>query len=238
MSKISDKCVNDRDSQTLCFICLDYCDILDVNKLCDCKFMHHHIECGYDFFNKKKTDICNLCNVPYKKLDYCVIDKIEFTLLTNLNDVKHKPVEPVEHIPLAKRLLGKAGRIKGTLYGMYNHDDHLSQYYNHLSHYYNHLNKDGQHEEYTIISVEHAKRITYQETVTPSNIEKLEKIVKNGPYVYPGANAIITRNGEFINLHWNHVVIELKYGDIVERHIMDNDVLYFNGYTALYKIPP
>ena len=45
-----------------------------------------------------------------------------------------------------------------------------------------------------------AKILTYPEKVTYSNIEKMRKIVTNGPDVHPGANFVETQNGKkFLN---------------------------------------
>ena len=35
-----------------------------------------------------------------------------------------------------------------------------------------------------------AEELTYPEKVTWDNLEKLKKLIKNGPYKYPGANFV------------------------------------------------
>jgi len=45
-----------------------------------------------------------------------------------------------------------------------------------------------------------AKILTYPEVVTPYNIEKLQRLVSNGPNVHPGARYIVRDTGERIDL--------------------------------------
>lgn len=86
-----------------------------------------------------------------------------------------------------------------------------------------------------------AMNLTYPEIVTPSNIERLTKLMRNGKYKYPGANFIIIYDNEkeielkkdlrFLNLSF-----DLQYGNIVERHLQDGDIILFNRQPTLHKL--
>ena len=86
-----------------------------------------------------------------------------------------------------------------------------------------------------------AKNITFPEIVTPYNIEYLSKLVRNGRDKYPGANFVIpasTGDSDIklpIDLRFRKEKIELKYGDIVERHIKDGDIVLLNRQPTLHK---
>jgi DNA-directed RNA polymerase III subunit RPC1 len=51
-----------------------------------------------------------------------------------------------------------------------------------------------------------------------------------------GANFIITKNGEKLIIGSNRAKIHLKYGDMVERHLRDGDVVIFNRQPSLHRI--
>lgn len=86
-----------------------------------------------------------------------------------------------------------------------------------------------------------AKNITFPEIVTPYNIEYLSKLVRNGRDKYPGANFVIPAStGESdgklpIDLRFRKEKIELRYGDIVERHIVNGDIVLLNRQPTLHK---
>lgn len=85
-----------------------------------------------------------------------------------------------------------------------------------------------------------AKILTYPEKVTPYNIKWLRTLVKNGPDDHPGANFIESRDGSFRKyLRYGDrkkMAYELKYGDIVERHCVDGDVVLFNRQPSLHRL--
>lgn len=86
-----------------------------------------------------------------------------------------------------------------------------------------------------------AKNITFPEIVTPYNIEYLSKLVRNGRDKYPGANFVIPAStGESdgklpIDLRFRKEKIELRYGDVVERHIQNGDIVLLNRQPTLHK---
>jgi DNA-directed RNA polymerase III subunit RPC1 len=80
--------------------------------------------------------------------------------------------------------------------------------------------------------------MTYPERVTNFNIEKLQQYVLNGPHTHPGANTIRSENGFARTLMFgdrNKASLSLKVGDIVERHMIDGDVVLFNRQPSLHK---
>ncbi|KAJ2823664.1 DNA-directed RNA polymerase II core subunit rpo21, partial [Coemansia erecta] len=83
-----------------------------------------------------------------------------------------------------------------------------------------------------------ARNLTYPETVTPYNIDKLQEYVRNGRDAYPGAKYVIRDNGEVINLQYNRQRgdFPLQIGYRVERNLLDDDVIIFNRQPSLHKM--
>ncbi|CAM1500867.1 Fc.00g100290.m01.CDS01 [Cosmosporella sp. VM-42] len=86
-----------------------------------------------------------------------------------------------------------------------------------------------------------AKNLTYPERVQLHNIEKLRACVKNGPTVWPGAVQVIKKDdgGYKQNLKFGNrdlVARDLNFGDVVERHLEDNDIVLFNRQPSLHKL--
>ncbi|KAJ3308936.1 DNA-directed RNA polymerase II subunit rpb1, partial [Blyttiomyces sp. JEL0837] len=83
-----------------------------------------------------------------------------------------------------------------------------------------------------------ARNLTFPETVTPFNIERLQQYVANGPTEHPGAKFVIRDNGERIDLRYSKSGgdIHLQYGYKVERHLIDNDLIIFNRQPSLHKM--
>ena len=85
-----------------------------------------------------------------------------------------------------------------------------------------------------------AKILTYPERVTPFNIERLKQAVRNGTDVHPGANYVTQGASGFKKYlkFGNRGVIAdgLRYGDVVERHVVDGDVALFNRQPSLHKL--
>ena len=87
-----------------------------------------------------------------------------------------------------------------------------------------------------------AMEITFPEVVTAFNVERLTKLVRNGRYVYPGANFVIqgsslgSSNIREYDLRYRKKSIKLKYGDIVERHLYNGDPVLFNRQPSLHKL--
>ncbi|KAF9975704.1 DNA-directed RNA polymerase III subunit [Actinomortierella ambigua] len=85
-----------------------------------------------------------------------------------------------------------------------------------------------------------AKNLTYPERVTEHNIERLRRAIKNGTEVHPGANYVtlgstgMKRSLKFGNR--SQLAQDLQIGDVVERHLHDNDVVLFNRQPSLHKL--
>ncbi|XP_059518241.1 DNA-directed RNA polymerase III subunit RPC1 isoform X2 [Myotis daubentonii] len=90
------------------------------------------------------------------------------------------------------------------------------------------------------VPVHVAKILTFPEKVNKANINFLRKLVQNGPEVHPGANFIQQRHTQMKRFlkygNREKMAQELKYGDIVERHLIDGDVVLFNRQPSLHKL--
>eukprot|EP01147_Barroeca_monosierra_P009908 gene9908-2093_t len=144
--------------------------------------------------------------------------------LTSLMPTQKKPIRG-----FYQRLKGKQGRFRGNLSGK-------------------RVNYSGR----TVISPDpnlgidevavpyHVCRIlTYPETVTPHNIEKLKETVLNGPKVYPGATTVELRNGEKKSLAFANrefLARRLTIGDKVLRHLQEGDYVLFNRQPSLHRM--
>lgn len=90
-----------------------------------------------------------------------------------------------------------------------------------------------------------AKILTYPELVNRYNIEELKTRIRNGPHDYPGANLVHQRDtGRSVLLRVVHprpgilekVINNLRYGDVVDRHLVDGDIVLFNRQPSLHKL--
>ncbi|EOB14452.1 DNA-directed RNA polymerase III subunit RPC1 [Nosema bombycis CQ1] len=80
-----------------------------------------------------------------------------------------------------------------------------------------------------------AKILTIPEKVTEVSKERLTRLVKNGPLVYPGANYIIGSTYKKYLLYGDRNE-PLRIGDTVERHLMDGDIVLFNRQPSLHRM--
>ena len=85
-----------------------------------------------------------------------------------------------------------------------------------------------------------AKNLTYPEKTSRYNISKLREFVRNGPNKWPGANYIWKKNTDIKQyLKYGRLSVHadnLKIGDIVERHLVDGDIVLFNRQPSLHKL--
>ncbi|TRY59992.1 hypothetical protein DNTS_021683 [Danionella cerebrum] len=90
------------------------------------------------------------------------------------------------------------------------------------------------------VPVHVAKILTYPEMVNKINMELMRKLVRNGPDVHPGANFIQQRHGQIKRFlkygNREKIAQELRYGDVVERHMIDGDIVLFNRQPSLHKL--
>ncbi|XP_068158672.1 DNA-directed RNA polymerase III subunit RPC1 [Drosophila tropicalis] len=131
---------------------------------------------------------------------------------------------------IVQRLKGKQGRFRGNLSGkrvdfsgrtVISPDPNLM------------INQVG-------VPVRVARILTYPERVNPANIRHMKQLVRNGPSLHPGANYVQQRGSSFKKYlaygNREKVAQELKCGDIVERHLRDDDIVLFNRQPSLHKM--
>ena len=141
---------------------------------------------------------------------------------------KHRSGRPLR--TLAQRLKGKEGRFRGNLSGkrvdfsartVISPDPNLS------------IDEVG-------VPLSIAKILTVPEKVTKMNIERLRQLVINGPDKWPGANYVIRPDGRRIDLRYvkdrKELASSLTPGYIVERHLMNGDIVLFNRQPSLHRI--
>jgi DNA-directed RNA polymerase II subunit RPB1 len=182
---------------------------------------------------QKQKDSANGHNNKYNKdrvhlLQYHIATFFDNEAVTlGKGDPKGKPFKA-----LAPRLKSKEGRFRGNLMG-----------------------KRGDFSARTVITSDPtieinevgvpmlvAKILTFPETVTIHNRDRLSLLVKRGRDEYPGANVVFqashSSHGQRmypIDLRFRKEEIELKLGDIVERHITDGDMVLLNRQPTLHK---
>ena len=86
-----------------------------------------------------------------------------------------------------------------------------------------------------------AMNLTFPEKVTPYNMTKMYKLIQNvgpnGEERHPGAKTIVRADGRMISLrHVNRKEIVIHVGDVVNRHIMDGDIVLFNRQPTLHRM--
>lgn len=80
------------------------------------------------------------------------------------------------------------------------------------------------------------KILTFPEKVNNFTINKLTKLIMNGPNIYPGANYVYQKhNGKIIDLRYKNIT-KLSNGDIVHRHLLSSDYVLFNRQPSLHKM--
>jgi DNA-directed RNA polymerase II subunit RPB1 len=135
--------------------------------------------------------------------------------------------------PLVERYKHKTGRIRGNIMG-----------------------KRGNFNARTVITSDPtisanylgvpkkiAMNVTFPEFVTPHNYDRLTQLVRNGSDVYPGANYVYRnqstmtgkRTTKPIYLKFRQEEIVLQYGDRVERHLQNGDIVLLNRQPTLHK---
>ncbi|XP_016187356.1 DNA-directed RNA polymerase III subunit 1 [Arachis ipaensis] len=84
-----------------------------------------------------------------------------------------------------------------------------------------------------------ARILSYPERVSHHNIEKLRQCIRNGPDKYPGARQYRDASGSTWTLrvpHRKRFADQLKFGDIVDRHLEDGDIILFNRQPSLHRM--
>eukprot|EP00051_Salpingoeca_urceolata_P001895 m.44963 g.44963 ORF g.44963 m.44963 type:complete len:1535 (+) comp11747_c0_seq1:191-4795(+) len=84
-----------------------------------------------------------------------------------------------------------------------------------------------------------AKTLTYPEMVNRHNIKRLRQAIINGPDKHPGANFLSRGENQKYGLDYGNRKMrakELRIGDVVERHLIDGDIVLFNRQPSLHKL--
>ena len=84
-----------------------------------------------------------------------------------------------------------------------------------------------------------AMNLTIPERVDKNNYARLASMVANGPNVYPGAKEMQVAGGDKLRRDLKdgrNKSVVLCMGDIVYRHILDGDVVFFNRQPSLHKM--
>ena len=144
--------------------------------------------------------------------------------ITKIPPARHRSGQPLKTI--TERIKGKEGRIRHNLAGkrvnfssrtVISPDPALK------------LNEVG-------IPFEIAKILTVNEKVNSTNLEKLKKTILNE--TYPTANYVIRPDGrrKRITLDLKQEILdELEQGYVVERQLIDGDIVLFNRHPSLHK---
>jgi DNA-directed RNA polymerase II subunit RPB1 len=129
---------------------------------------------------------------------------------------------------VSERLKGKQGRVRGNLLGKRTNFSGRTVITS---------NPDIGIDELGI-PLKLAMILTFPEIVTPQNISKLSKLVKNGRDIHPGANYVFPKGNDKrpIDLRYRKKNIKLHYGDKVERHLIDGDYVLYNRQPSLHKL--
>ncbi|MDH7508805.1 MAG: DNA-directed RNA polymerase subunit A' [Methanomassiliicoccales archaeon] len=145
---------------------------------------------------------------------------------------RHRSGRPLK--TLVQRLKGKEGRFRSNLSGkrvnfsartVISPDPSLS------------INEVG-------VPVEAARELTVPVYVTKYNIETLREMVKRGPNpqgskYLPGVNYVIRPDGRRIRVtekNAESVAETLDIGFVVERHLVDGDIVLFNRQPSLHRM--
>jgi DNA-directed RNA polymerase subunit A' len=149
--------------------------------------------------------------------------------LPNIYQLSHRGRKQLK--TLAQRLKGKEGRLRGNLNGkrvnfssrtVISPDPLIS------------IDEVG-------VPIEVAKILTVPMVVTRFNIEEARRYVLNGPNNWPGATIVYKkREGMKLDLRYQRnlrqLAESLEVGDIVERHLVDGDIVLFNRQPSLHRM--
>ncbi len=140
---------------------------------------------------------------------------------------RHRSGRPLK--TLAQRLKGKEGRFRSNLSGkrvnfsartVISPDPNIS------------INEVGVPEMI-------AREVTVPVYVTDWNIEDMKVHIENGPKIHPGANYVIRPDERKIRVYEetkDSILEKLEPGFVVERHLMDGDIVLFNRQPSLHRM--
>ncbi|MDA4121670.1 MAG: DNA-directed RNA polymerase subunit A' [Thaumarchaeota archaeon] len=148
--------------------------------------------------------------------------------VSGIPQAHHRSGRPLK--TLSQRLKGKEGRFRGSLSGK--RVDFSSRTV---------ISPDPSLDISEVgIPFEVAKKLTLPEKVSQWNIEGLKRLVVQGPFEHPGANYVIRPDGVKIRLDFasdrQALADSIATGFVVERHLMDGDVVLFNRQPSLHRM--
>ena len=148
--------------------------------------------------------------------------------VSGIPQAHHRSGRPLK--TLTQRLKGKEGRFRGSLSGkrvdfssrtVISPDPNLD------------ISEVGVPESVAV-------KLTIPEVVTEWNIERLKKLVINGPNKFPGANYIVRPDGVKIRLDFvedrETIANNIEIGYLIERHLSDGDIVMFNRQPSLHQM--
>jgi DNA-directed RNA polymerase II subunit RPB1 len=182
-------------------------------------------------FNKhKEKDTDNsfkYAKVHAHLLQYHVITYYDPSIIT----IPKADGKSAQFKPLTERFKGKGGRIRGNLMGKRGNFNARTV-----------ITSDPTiSSNYLGVPVQIAMNVTFPEYVSAYNYDALTKLVRNGSDIYPGANYVFRGNNvsgravKPIYLKFRKEKIVLQYGDRVERHLQDGDIVLLNRQPTLHK---
>lgn len=140
---------------------------------------------------------------------------------------RHRSGRPLK--TLAQRLKGKEGRFRSNLSGkrvnfsartVISPDPYIS------------INEVG-------VPKPIAMELTVPIRVNEFNFDQAKEFVLRGPEVHPGANYVIRPDGQRLRLtdrNKETLMEKVQVGYIVERHVMDGDIVLFNRQPSLHRM--
>jgi DNA-directed RNA polymerase subunit A' len=148
---------------------------------------------------------------------------------------RHRSGRPLK--TLSQRLKGKEGRFRSNLSGkrvnfsartVVSPDPNIS------------INDVG-------VPIEAARELTVPVKVTPYNFEEVQELVSRGPRpkpaaggkFRPGVNYVLRADGRRLkvtDLNAEEVAKRLEPGFVVERHLMEGDIVLFNRQPSLHRM--
>ncbi|MCP8312289.1 MAG: DNA-directed RNA polymerase subunit A' [Candidatus Methylarchaceae archaeon HK02M1] len=148
--------------------------------------------------------------------------------VSGIPQAHHRSGRPLKTI--SQRLKGKEGRFRGSLSGK--RVDFSSRTV---------ISPDPSLDISEVgVPLEVAKKVTVAEKVSSWNQGFLKNLVINGPSKYPGANYIIRPDGVKIRLDYvsdkETFANTLAPGFVVERHLMNGDIVIFNRQPSLHRM--
>jgi DNA-directed RNA polymerase II subunit RPB1 len=188
------------------------------HKLCDIVKANNTLK----YKLKSKTDARQI-EIWYGLLQYHISTFVD-NKHPSLNVCKQRTGRPIRS--LTERLKSKEGRIRGNLMGkrvdysarsVITPDANIS------------IDELG-------VPIKIAMNLTYPETVNFYNIDKLQKLVDNGPSKYPGAKYLRKNKEDQRTILLMNTDYKLEYGDVVHRHLMNGDWVIFNRQPSLHRM--